>query len=48
MVRISFGMYNTLGQVDLLVDALAGIARSNYRSRYTQNPPSGNFLTIPK
>jgi hypothetical protein len=41
MVRISFGMYTTFDDVDRLVDALATIARDEYRGSYVQDPASG-------
>lgn len=43
MVRLSFGLYNSFDEVDLLVDALATIAASDYSGRYDQDPRSGEF-----
>jgi len=43
MVRISFGMYNTTDEVDVLVDALSRIARCAYRGRYVQDRASGEY-----
>lgn len=37
LVRISFGLANTLADVDALVDALAAIARHTYRGSYALN-----------
>ncbi len=43
MVRVSFGLYNTLDEVDGLVDALHRIARGEFHGRYVQDAPSGDF-----
>jgi selenocysteine lyase/cysteine desulfurase len=43
MVRISFGMYNTADEVDMLVDALSKIARGAYRGKYVQDRASGEY-----
>lgn len=44
MVRASFGLYNTLEEVDTLADALQAIARGEIRGRYRQDPESGEYL----
>ena len=38
MVRLSFGCYNTAGEIDAAVDALERIVRGEYRGRYAQQP----------
>lgn len=43
LVRISFGLYNTLAEVDYLIEALSKIARGDYRGDYIQNPATGDF-----
>jgi hypothetical protein len=43
MVRVSFGLYNTLEEVDALVDALACIVRGEYSGKYTQVISNGEF-----
>lgn len=43
MVRVSFGMYNTMEEVDILIDALDQIERGDYRGRYVQDPTSGEY-----
>jgi hypothetical protein len=43
MVRISFGMYNTIDEVDVLVDALSDIARGAHRGKYVQDRASGEY-----
>jgi cysteine desulfurase / selenocysteine lyase len=44
LVRASFGLYNTLAEVDTFVDALAHISRGEYRGQYHQDPASGDFM----
>ncbi|MBC7941036.1 MAG: aminotransferase class V-fold PLP-dependent enzyme [Chitinophagaceae bacterium] len=43
MVRLSFGAYTTLDDIDAGVDALHLIARGQYRGRYLQDPSTGEF-----
>jgi cysteine desulfurase / selenocysteine lyase len=43
LVRASFGLYNTLAEVDQFIVALARIRRGAYRGRYRQEPASGEF-----
>jgi selenocysteine lyase/cysteine desulfurase len=43
MVRISFGMYNTIDEVDVFVDALSDIARGAHRGNYVQDRTSGEY-----
>ncbi|MGY0195675.1 aminotransferase class V-fold PLP-dependent enzyme [Leptothrix sp. BB-4] len=43
MVRISFGLYNTLADVDAFADALAVIARGGQTGRYVQDPATGEY-----
>jgi cysteine desulfurase / selenocysteine lyase len=43
LVRVSFGMYNTVEEVDLLVEALAEIVQGKYRGRYVQDVRSGEY-----
>ncbi len=42
MVRLSFGCYNTIDEVDAMADALARLVRGEYRGRYVQ-APDGRF-----
>lgn len=44
LVRASFGLYNTAGEVDALIAALECIARGDYRGRYTQDRASGDYV----
>ena len=44
LVRASFGMYNTLEEVDAFVEALEKIVRSEYKGTYVQDPASGDFF----
>ncbi|MEN8171881.1 MAG: aminotransferase class V-fold PLP-dependent enzyme [Chloroflexota bacterium] len=43
LVRISFGLYNTIDEIDLLIDALEKIANNNYSGKYIQDISSGEF-----
>lgn len=44
LVRASFGLYNTLDEVDGLVGALGKIARGEYRGQYRQDRASGDYV----
>jgi selenocysteine lyase/cysteine desulfurase len=46
MIRISFGMYNTVEEVDTVVQALSNIARGKFYGRYEQDSKSGEFQAI--
>jgi selenocysteine lyase/cysteine desulfurase len=46
MVRISFGLYNTIAEVDAVVDALAVIARGEFAGVYTQDSASGEYMAV--
>ncbi len=43
MVRVSFGIYNTKSEVDVLVDALDQIAAGAYEGEYDQDKTTGEF-----
>jgi len=43
LVRASFGMYNTIEEVDMLVAALGAISRGHYRGQYDQDRATGDF-----
>jgi len=43
LVRISFGLYNTLADVDALVDALTKIPKDEYEGEYVQDISTGEF-----
>ena len=43
MVRISFGLYNTLDEIDALIEALQKIAAGKYHGHYTQDRATGEF-----
>jgi cysteine desulfurase / selenocysteine lyase len=43
LIRASFGLYNTTGDVDTLVDALACITREEYAGKYVQDRASGQY-----
>ncbi|HEX5689715.1 MAG TPA: aminotransferase class V-fold PLP-dependent enzyme, partial [Roseiflexaceae bacterium] len=43
LIRVSFGLTNTIADVDALIRALEDIARGNYRGRYTLDPTDGAY-----
>jgi len=43
MVRVSFGLYNTLEEIDALADGLECIGKGKYRGKYTQVVSNGEF-----
>ncbi len=43
MIRISFGLYNDLSDIDALIDALEKIRRGEFQGTYVQDMPSGEF-----
>lgn len=44
LVRASFGLYNTLEEVEQFAEALEKIIRGDYRSRYVQDAASGDYV----
>jgi len=44
LVRASFGLYNTVEEVDLFAAALEQIARGGYRGKYQQDKASGDYV----
>jgi hypothetical protein len=40
---VSFGLYNTIEEVDTLFEALGCIIRGDFRGDYIQDIPSGEF-----
>ncbi len=43
MTRISFGVYNTIDEVDRFLEALAVVAAGRHRGHYTQDRATGEF-----
>jgi selenocysteine lyase/cysteine desulfurase len=43
LIRASFGLYNTLEEVDALVEALTRISRGEYKGKYVQDRASGEY-----
>jgi selenocysteine lyase/cysteine desulfurase len=43
MVRVSFGLYNTLDEIDSLVEALGRVSRGEFSGRYVQDRASGDY-----
>ena len=46
MVRISFGLYNTIADVNAFVDALEAIARGEFAGAYTQDEATGEYSAV--
>ena len=46
LIRISFGLYNTFEEIDILIDALTQISRGNYRGNYKQDRASGEYKLL--
>ena len=46
LIRASFGLYNTLEDVDILIDALARIAKGDYQGQYVQDRASGEYTPV--
>jgi len=44
LVRMSFGLYNTIDEVDRFAEALRRIADGEYHGRYTQDTATGEFV----
>lgn len=44
LIRASFGLYNTLEEIDILVEALTHISRNNYHASYLQDKASGEYV----
>jgi cysteine desulfurase/selenocysteine lyase len=43
LVRVSFGLYNRIEEIDCLVEALERIQRGEYRGEYIQDSSSGDY-----
>jgi cysteine desulfurase / selenocysteine lyase len=46
LTRLSFGLYNTFGEVDYFVEALQRLLRSEYKGEYIQDIASGEFTPV--
>jgi cysteine desulfurase/selenocysteine lyase len=46
MIRASFGLYNTIEEVDALIEALKSISAGEYSGEYTQDPASGEYHPV--
>lgn len=44
LVRVSFGLYNTLEEIDILVEALDKISRGEYYGDYIQDIATGEYI----
>jgi cysteine desulfurase/selenocysteine lyase len=46
LVRISFGLYNTIQEVDVLLDALQVISTGKYKGQYIQDKATGEYSPL--
>ncbi|HSQ17454.1 MAG TPA: aminotransferase class V-fold PLP-dependent enzyme [Anaerolineales bacterium] len=46
LIRASFGLYNTLEEVDIFIEALKCIARGEYQGKYGQDIASGEYTPV--
>ena len=46
LIRASFGLYNTIEEIDILADALTHISRGDYRGNYVQDRASGEYKPL--
>jgi selenocysteine lyase/cysteine desulfurase len=46
MVRISFGLYNSVRDIDALIMALKAIAKGNYLGKYQQDQATGEYHAL--
>lgn len=46
MIRTSFGLYNTLDEIDYLVEALTKIVRGEYNGKYIQDRTTGEYQPV--
>lgn len=44
MIRASFGIYNSIEEVDVFIDALNKIVRGEYTGDYVQDISTGEFV----
>jgi selenocysteine lyase/cysteine desulfurase len=44
LIRASFGLYNTIDEIEALAEALSKIAVNNYKGKYIQEIESGEFI----
>jgi hypothetical protein len=46
LVRLSFGLYNSFNDIDMLGEALRAIAAGRYKGTYIQDRTSGEYIPI--
>jgi cysteine desulfurase len=46
LIRASFGLYNTLEDVDTLLDALVHISKGEYIGKYHQDKLTGEYSPV--
>lgn len=43
LIRVSFGLYNTIEDIEILIEALNHIKNGRYKGKYVQNRASGEY-----
>jgi len=46
LIRVSFGLYNTLDEVDVLIDAMNHISKGDYKGKYVQDKATGEYTPL--
>jgi len=46
LIRASFGLYNSIEEVDVLVEALTDISRGKYKGKFIQDKATGEFSPV--
>jgi hypothetical protein len=46
LIRVSFGLYNTPQEVDILVDGLQRISNREYKGKYIQDKSTGEYTPM--
>jgi len=46
LIRLSFGLYNTLQDVDIFIDALRRISLGDYKGKYIQDKATGEYSPL--
>ena len=46
LIRASFGLYNTIKEIDTLIDALEKIAKADFAGKYAQDILTGEYTPI--
>jgi cysteine desulfurase/selenocysteine lyase len=46
LIRVSFGLYNSLDEVDILFEALNRISKGDYKGQYVQDKATGEYAPV--